>query len=132
MSGKFHFGDKIVQTGDQNVGKVQGPVTYGNVDQSLQRVTPGFEALAEAVADAVRHLSTAGVPDVVREDASDLATTIRAEVTRDEPDPGTLRRAVAALKGYLAPIAITTVTAGATAGGEETAHALIERLSNAL
>ncbi|MGW2598146.1 hypothetical protein [Streptomyces klenkii] len=66
------------------------------------------------------------------EDASALATTIRAEVSRDEPDPGTLRRAVAALKGYLAPIAITTVTAGAAVGGEETAHALIERLGNAL
>ncbi|WP_328349679.1 hypothetical protein OG800_03050 [Streptomyces sp. NBC_00445] len=132
MSENFHFGDKIDQTGDRNVGKVQGPVTYGDVDQSLQRITPGFEALAEAVADAVRHLSAAGVPDDVREDASDLATTIRAEVARDEPDPGTLRRAVATLKGYLAPIAITTATAGAAVGGEETAHVLIERLGNVL
>ncbi|MEV7192043.1 hypothetical protein AB0N81_09555 [Streptomyces sp. NPDC093510] len=135
MSESFHFGDKFIQTGDRNVGKVEGSVIYGNADQSIQafqRVTPGFEALAEAVADAVRHLAAADVPDDVREDASDLATTIRAEVARDEPDPGTLRRAVAALKGYLAPIAITTVTAGAVVGGEETAHALIERLGNAL
>lgn len=88
--------------------------------------------LGIADADAVRHLSAAGVPDDVREDASDLATTIRAEVARDEPDPGTLRRAAAGLKGYLAPIAITTVTAGAAVGGEETAHALIERLGSAL
>ncbi|MET9458376.1 hypothetical protein ABZY05_25395 [Streptomyces canus] len=129
---EIHYGDKIVQIGNQNSGKVQGSVTYGNVDQSVQRITPGFEALADAVADAVRHLATADVPDGVREDASDLATTVRAEVARDEPDPGTLRRALATLRGYLAPIAISTVAAGATAGGEETAHALIERLSNVL
>ncbi|MFK4070215.1 hypothetical protein [Streptomyces sp. NPDC029674] len=132
MNESFHFGDKIVQTGDRNVGKVQGAVTYSDINQSLHKIAPGFEALAEAVADAVRYLSAAGIPDDVREDASDLATTIRAEVARDEPDPGILRRAVAALKGYLAPIAITTITAGAAVGGEETAHALIERLGNAL
>jgi hypothetical protein len=128
----IHYGDKIVQIGNQNSGKVQGSVTYGNVDQSVQRITPGFEALAEAVADAVRHLATADVPDDVREDATDLAATVRAEIARDEPDPGTLRRALATLRGYLAPIAISTVAAGATVGGEETAHALIERLSNGL
>ncbi|MFF5494440.1 hypothetical protein [Streptomyces aquilus] len=128
----IHYGDKIVQIGNQNSGKVQGPVTYGNVDQSVQRITPGFEALAEAVADAVRHLVTADVPGGVREDASELAAAVRAEVVRDEPDPGTLRRALATLRGYLAPIAIGTVAAGATAGGEETARALIERLSNVL
>ncbi|MFG2962746.1 hypothetical protein ACGFZS_05600 [Streptomyces sp. NPDC048288] len=129
---EIHYGDKIVQIGNQNSGKVQGSVTYGNVDQFVQRVTPGFEALAEAVADAVRHLVTADVPDGVREDASDAAATVCAEVARDEPDRGILRRALATLRGHLAPIAISTVAAGATAGGEETAHALIERLSNVL
>ncbi|KQV93972.1 hypothetical protein [Streptomyces sp. Root369] len=98
----------------------------------VRRTGIGGSEVAKILGLNKYQVATADVPDGVREDASDLATTVRAEVARDEPDPGTLRRALATLRGYLAPIAISTVAAGATAGGEETAHALIERLSNVL
>ncbi|MEU7206028.1 hypothetical protein [Streptomyces sp. NPDC045470] len=141
-----HFGDKIFQIGDGNAGKVQGPVTYGNVVKSQlawgdgaentarkagRKIAPEFETLVEAVADTLRQLPSLAVAEEVLEDAAAIEAAILDEAGRDQPDRGAVRRAVAALKGYLAPIAVGAVAAGAAAGGDETARALIERLTGA-
>ncbi|MFK8845196.1 hypothetical protein [Streptomyces sp. Ac-502] len=146
MSESPHFGDKIFQTGNGNTGKVQGPVTYGNVVGSSlawgdgsensartdgRKVAPEFEALIEAVADTLRQLRSLAVAEEVLDDAAAIEAAILDEAGRDRPDRGAVRRAVAALKGYLAPIAAGAVAAGAAAGGDETARVLIERLGGA-
>ncbi|GCD47558.1 hypothetical protein [Streptomyces paromomycinus] len=141
-----HFGDKIIQVGDGNAGKVQGPVTYGDVVRSQlawgdgaentarkagRKIAPEFEDLVEAVADTLRRLPSLAVAEEVLDDAAAIETAILDEASRDRPDRGAVRRAVAALKGILAPVAVGAVTAGAAAGGDETARVLIERLGGA-
>ncbi|GCD39463.1 hypothetical protein OEIGOIKO_07296 [Streptomyces chrestomyceticus JCM 4735] len=141
-----HFGDRIFQVGDGNAGKVQGPVTYGNVVGSQlawgdgaentarkdgRKVAPEFAALVEAVADTLRLLPSLAVPEEALDDAAAIEAAILDEASRDQPDRGAVRRAVAALKGILAPVAVGAVTAGAAAGADETARVLIERLGGA-
>ncbi|MEW2558561.1 hypothetical protein [Streptomyces griseorubiginosus] len=95
-------------------------------------IAPGFEAIAKAVVDTLRQLPILGVSDEDLEDASAVSEELLNEAVQPEPDRGVIRRAVAALKGYLAPIATGAVTAGALTGGEESARGLIVRLSTAL
>ncbi|MFE6483024.1 hypothetical protein ACFVGN_08835 [Streptomyces sp. NPDC057757] len=125
-----------------------GPVIYGDLNgaqlawgnstvnqtqnQERQQIAPGFEAIAQAVVDALRELPTMGVSEEDIEDAAVVGEEILNEVVQAEPSRGKVRRAVAALKGYFAPIATGAVTAGAVVGSEETARAVIERLTAAL
>ncbi|MFD9863415.1 hypothetical protein [Streptomyces alboflavus] len=107
----------------------------GSVNQSQghsQPIAPGFEAVAEAVVDTLRQLPALGASDEDLDDASNTGEEILSEVVQQDPDPGAVRRALTVLKGHLAPIAMGAVTAGAVTGGEESAWALIERLSTAL
>jgi hypothetical protein len=132
------FGDTNVFNGPVIHGDVRGSqLAWGNnsvnqVQDQSKPIAPGFEAIAEAVVDTLRQLPTLGVPDEDLEDASAVGEDVLNELVQPEPDRGVLRRAVAALKGYLAPIATGAVAAGAVTGGEETARVLIERLSTAL
>lgn len=130
------FGDTNVFNGPVIHGDVRGSqLAWGNnfVNQSQDQskpIAPGFEAIAQAVVDTLRQLPTLGVSDEDLEDASAVGEEVLNEVVQSEPDRGVIRRAAAALKGYLAPIA--TGAAGAVTGGEETVRVLIERLSTAL
>jgi hypothetical protein len=124
-----------------------GPVIHGDVNgaqlawgnasviqsQSESRqIAPGFEAIAQAAVDALQQLPTMGVSDEDIEDASAIGEEILNEVVQEEPDRRKIRRAVAALKGYFAPIATGAIAAGAAAGSEDAARAVIERLTTAL
>ncbi|MFJ7588470.1 hypothetical protein ACIQZO_14005 [Streptomyces sp. NPDC097617] len=124
-----------------------GPVFHGavsgaqfawsneTVNQNQQNNTapaPGFEALAALVADLMRQLPGAGLPDGDREDAEAAAQDVLAEVAgTGEPDRGRLRRALAAFKGALAPVA-TGVVAGTAVGAQEWARTAIEGLTSAV
>jgi hypothetical protein len=128
-------------------GNVNGPLITGDVKSGAQlawgntsvsqnqssgdQIAPGFEAIAQAVVDALRHLPAMGVSEEEIEDAAAIGEEVLNEVVQAEPDRGRIRRAVAALKGYFAPIATRAVAAGAVTGSEETARAVIERLSTA-
>ncbi|WP_030660607.1 hypothetical protein [Streptomyces rimosus] len=133
-----------VSFGGNNI--FNGPVIHGDVNgaqlawgnavahqtQSQQQIAPGFEAIAQAVVDALRELPAMGVSEEDLEDAATAGEEVLNEVVQAEPDRGRIRRAVAALKGYFAPIATGAVTAAAAAGSEESARTVIERLSAAL
>ncbi|WP_406085650.1 hypothetical protein [Streptomyces virginiae] len=122
-------------------GTVSGAqFAWGNetVTQNQQNNTappPGAEALASLaalVADLLRQLPEAGLPDRDREDAEAAAQDVLAEVDgTGEPHPGRLRRALAALKGALAPVA-TGVAAGTAVGAQEWARTAIESLTSAV
>ncbi|GGU08308.1 MULTISPECIES: hypothetical protein [Streptomyces] len=131
----------------QSVNNYDGPVFNGpasrnqfawnneTVTQNQQNnspVAPGYEALAALVADLLRQLPQAGLPDEQREDAEVAAGEVMATITRPEPpEEGRLRRALAALRGALAPVA-TGVVAGTTVGAQEWALRAIEGLTGAV
>lgn len=128
----------------QNVNNYDGPVfnaavsgaqfawnndTVTQNQQNNSAVAPGFEALAELVTDLLRQLPQAGLADQDREDAGSAAREVLATITQPEaPEPGRLRRALAMLKGALAPVA-TGVVAGTAVGAQEWARTAIEGLT---
>ncbi len=72
-------------------------------------------------------LHEVGLPEDDRQDAETVANEALAEVTQAQPDRGKLRRALNALKGYLAPVAFGLVT-GSAEGANEWARTAIEQL----
>jgi hypothetical protein len=129
---------------NENVSNYHGPVFNAAVSgaqfawnnesahqkqQNNTAVAPGFEDLAALVGDLLRQLPQAGLADQDREDADAAAREVLTTITRPEtPEPGRLRRAVAALKGALAPVA-TGVAAGTAVGAQEWARTAIEGLT---
>jgi len=123
---------------------VNGPVVYGDVhgaqlawgnqtvtqnQQQTQQIAPGFEAIAQAVADTLRQLPAFGLPEEDQQDAEAVANEVLVEVTRSKPDRGKIRRALAALRGFLMPVASGAV-AGAEEGARELAHKAIEQIGS--
>ena len=105
----------------------------GTVNQQQTRneqITPGFEALAQAVVSTRHGLSAVGLSEQDPQDAEATADEVLTEVTQETPDPSRLRRGVAALKGLLAPIAAGLAT-GAGEGAQAWAQTAIEQLGNA-
>lgn len=131
----------------QNVNNYDGPVFNAEVSgaqfawdnntvtqnqQNDSAVAPGFEALATLVTDLLRELPRAGLADPDREDAESAAREVLATIARpDVPEDGRLRRALAMLRGALAPVA-TGVVAGTAAGAQEWARRAIEGLTGIL
>lgn len=133
----------------QTVHHHDGPVIHGSashnqfawnnetVTQNQQSngatVAPGYEALAELVTALLGQLPQAGLADRDREDAEVAAQEVLTEITRTDaaPEEGRLRRALAGLRGALAPVA-TGVVAGTTVGAQEWALAAITSLTGAL
>ncbi|MBT2440124.1 hypothetical protein J7E93_08345 [Streptomyces sp. ISL-36] len=102
-------------------------VTQNQQDNSA--VAPGFEALAALVTDLLRQLPQSGLPDQDREHTESAARDVLATISGpDAPEAGRVRRALAALKGTLAPVA-TGVVAGTAVGAQEWARAAIEGLT---
>lgn len=103
-----------------------------NQQNNNSTVAPGYEALATLVTDLLRQLPQAGLADRDREDAEIAAREVLAEVTRpDAPEESRLRRALAMLRGALAPVA-TGVVAGTAAGAQDWARTAIESLAGAV
>ena len=107
-------------------------LAWGNqtVNQTLNRteqIAPGFEAIAQAVVSTLERLPAAGLSEEDHADAKATANEVLAEVTRPAPDRGKIRRAVSALKGYLAPVA-TGLAQGGGEGAQEWAKTAIEQL----
>jgi len=127
----------------QNVNNYDGPVFNAAVsgaqfawnndtvaqNQQNSTVAPGFEALTKLVTDLLRQLPQAGLADQDREDAESAAREILVAITQpDRPEVGRLRRALAMLKGALAPVATGVVT-GTAMGAQEWARTAIEGLT---
>lgn len=120
-----------------------GPVIHGNADGAqlawgnhtvnqvqqvrTEQVAPGFEAIALAVVSTLEGLSAVELAEDDKRDAEAAANEVLAEVTKAEPDRGKLRRALATLKGFLAPVAAGLAT-GTAKGAEGWARTAIEQL----
>ncbi|MFD0144086.1 MULTISPECIES: hypothetical protein [unclassified Streptomyces] len=126
----------------RNVHNYDGPVFHGTsthnqlawnnetVTQNQQvnsQVAPGYAELAERVTELLRQLPGAGLGERDREDAEGAAGEVLEVITQPDPEEGRVRRALATLRGVLAPVA-TGVAAGTTVGAQEWARAAIEGL----
>ncbi|RLV71149.1 hypothetical protein STAN_6678 [Streptomyces sp. CBMAI 2042] len=97
--------------------------------QNNSTVAPGFEALAALVDDLLQQLPRADLADRDREDVEAAAGEVRATISGPgTPEEGRVRRALAMLKGVLAPVA-TGVAAGTAAGAQQWAQTAIEGLT---
>ncbi|MEU0398941.1 hypothetical protein ABZ318_01635 [Streptomyces sp. NPDC006197] len=128
----------------QNTPRDDGPVFNGAVShsqfawnnetvtqnqQSNGIVAPGYETLAERVNELLRELPRAGLAEQDRQDTQQAAEEVLAEITGPEPvEAGRVRRALATLRGALAPVA-TGVVAGTTAGAQQWAVTAIGGLT---
>ncbi|WP_308120870.1 hypothetical protein [Paractinoplanes bogorensis] len=99
--------------------------------QDSSPTTPGFEPLAEALADLIRSLPMLGLSDTDRQDVIDAADEVAAEVVRDQPNQGRLRRSVAAIRHYLAPIAAGAVVGVSDQARVEAAE-LVDKIASAV
>ncbi len=107
------YGSQITNHGPVFHGAAQGQqFAWGNrdVSQTLHagdQVAPGFEALAEAVAEIVKQLPAYGLDPEYQQDAEDATGEVLAQITKPEPEPRLVRRAVAGLRGLIVPVIAT-------------------------
>ncbi|AKA02596.1 hypothetical protein ACFU90_21000 [Streptomyces noursei] len=100
--------------------------------QNADGAAPGFEALAALVTDLLRELPRVGLAEQDRADTEEAAREVLATITEPTPpEAGRLRRALAVLKGVLAPVA-TGVAVGTAAGAQDWARTAIEGLTSSL
>ncbi|RAO29999.1 hypothetical protein PSN13_05198 [Micromonospora saelicesensis] len=98
----------------------------------IEHVAPGYEALAEALTEVLQQAPAMGLSQEDREDVDAASNEILAEIVRDEPRPGPIRRAAAALRALLTPIAAAGAAGAATGvsdGAQEAARTAIELIS---
>ena len=149
MSGSSSADDFAANSGRSPAGTTNnytGPVFHGDlngaqiawdkldvtqVQKLTEQVTPGFESLAEAVTRILSQLPRFGLPTEDSEDASASAKEILAEVVSPWPDRGRIRRALAALRGFLQPVAAQAAL-GAGEGSHELARAALEHLQSVI
>jgi hypothetical protein len=136
------FAENSGKGGPRTTNNYNGPVSHGNVNgaqiawnnrdvtqtqKTVERVTPGFESLAEAVTRMLAQLPQFGLAAEDAEDASASANEILGEVVSPAPDRGKIRRALAALRGFLQPVAAQAAL-GADEGAHDLARAALDRL----
>ena len=128
-------GATAIYNGPVIIGSADGAQLAWNnhsVSQSqrgqAQQVTKGFEALAQVVAQILRQLPATGLDGENQALAVEAGNQILTQVTQPTPDPGIVKRALATLRGVLAPLAIAAGT-GVTQAVAEWAKTAVEHLS---
>lgn len=122
-----------------------GPVIQGNgaqVAYGNQHVTQvcaagsglRTQALIEAVTAVLNVLPNIGLSADEHAETSQAAHDVLSEARKEQPDAGRLRKTVAQLKGYLAPLAVSLASGAAHGvgdGAEQATRQAIESLINA-
>lgn len=112
-------GPVVLVSGDgAQVAVAGGSVTQSRSDSVT--VAAPYGPLAAMIAEALENLPSIDLSTDDLADAQAAAEDVLREVVRDEPDPGVVRRGVAAVKGYLASV---LVDAGEETGSEVVAWA---------
>lgn len=106
-------------------------VTQNNT--RVEQIAPGYEALAKALTEVLQQVPAMGLSPEAREDVDAASNEILAEIVRDEPRPGPIRRAATVLRTWLTPIAAASaagVSQGVSDGAQEAARTAIELISS--
>jgi hypothetical protein len=122
-----------INHGPEFHGRAQGQhFAWGNRDvtqhQVSEQVAPGFEPLAEAVAEILKQLPAFGLDPDDQQDAEEAAGEVLGEVTQPRPEPRRVRKMVATLRGFLVPIAASA----ARQEVQELAQHGIDKLNHAI
>lgn len=121
-----HYYGAVVQGNADGAQFAWGNQTVTQVSGGHQ-VTAGYEELATTITAILQNLPRYELPENDQADVGVVATEILAEVVLPAPNQGKIRRACAAIKGFLSPIAIGA-SAGAGEGAQELARQAIESL----
>jgi hypothetical protein len=117
-----------------------GPVFRGDVDgaqlawnnesvtqnQTRIQVAPGHEDLAKAMTEVLQLVPAMNLSPEAQEDVDAASNEILAEIVRDDPQPGPIRRALTLLRTWFTPIA-TAGAAGAAIGVSDGAQEAAQR-----
>jgi hypothetical protein len=125
---------QVTYTGPVFQGDVRGAqlawADHGDITQQqmiTKTVSPGYEDLAEVIAELRSKIDDLGLAEEEHEDAIAHADEVLAEIVKTEPEHGRLRRALRALAGILKPIA-TGAAAGVSQAVQEWTKAVVDRL----
>jgi hypothetical protein len=97
-----------------------------------EQVAPGYEALAKAMTDVLRLVNAMDLSPEAQEDVDAASNEILAEIVREEPRPGLIRRSLAVLRSWFTPIAAAGVAGaglGVSDGAQEAARRAIELIT---
>jgi hypothetical protein len=119
-----------------NVHGDRAQIAWGNshvaqTNTEQNQISPGFEALAQALAITLEGLTEAGLSDDDRSTAEDAAKEVLGEVIKDEPDGNVSRRGVSVVRGILAPLALG-VQHGVSDTVSDWAKTAVEQLTSTL
>lgn len=126
-------GNTTIYNGPVIHGDANGAqLAWGNRDvrqarDRTEQISPGYEAIAQAIVKILEQLTVSGLPGDEQQDVELAANEVFAEITQSEPDRGKIRRALSTIKGALAPVAMGLVQ-GAGSGADEWARTAIEQL----
>jgi hypothetical protein len=127
LGGTHVYNGPVIQ-GDANGAQLAwGNHTVHQTQNRAEQISPGFEAVTQAVVSLLEQLPAAGLAEDDQQDAEEAANEVLTEVTQPEPDRKKIRRALSSLKGLLAPLA-TGMASGAGEGVHEWAKTAIEQL----
>lgn len=110
----------------QFAANIQGDV---NQNQSEQ-VADGYEEIAQLVDHVLRAVTRFELDEPERKYAKEEAEAVLAEVAKDSPDNSVISRGLAALRGFLSPLALGMQEA-VTEESKEVATGLIRALGEA-
>jgi hypothetical protein len=133
LSPSRNSGSTTIYNGPVIHGDANGAqLAWGNQDvqqhqHPTEQIAPGYEALAQVMVKVLEQLASSGLSDEDQQDVRLASDEVFAEITRPEPERGKIRRAVAVIKGALAPVAMGFVK-GAAAGTDDWARTAIEQL----
>jgi hypothetical protein len=94
-----------------------------------EQVAPEYEALAKAMTDVLRLVNAMDLSPEAQEDVDAASNEILAEIVREEPRPGPIRRSLAVLRSWFTPIAAAGAGLGVSDGAQEAARRAIELIT---
>jgi hypothetical protein len=130
-----------------NTSTYHGPVFHGDVNGAqlawnnnsvtqnnnrIEQVAPGYEALAKAMTEVMSLVPGMNLSVEGHEDVEAASNEIVAEIVRDEPRPGPIRRALTVLRTRFTAIAAAGAAGAGVGVGEaaqEAAHRAIELIT---
>jgi hypothetical protein len=93
-----------------------------------EQVAPGYEAIAQAMAELLQRLPELGLGHDDQQDVVEQATVVLAEVVTPEPDRTKVRRALNFVRGVLTTLGIK----GLAGAGEATQDSAKQWISKAI
>ena len=85
---------------------------------SAENVTPGYEPLSQAVVRILKEIRSSGLDAEEIDEVEKSGHQILAEVVKEQPDQGVIKRAATYLKGLLAPLVTRSAESAAEGLGD--------------